>query len=555
MNTYMKRILAVIISVAIILGLCACEKKETTKEENPVNNSDTTDEKKPVSYDTAAESYNKNETVYINMNADGDITSKIVTDWIHTDKAETYVDDISDLGDIKNVKNDVKPVIGKDGNVRWNMQSTDLYYRGTSEKELPVKIKINYFLDGKEVKAKDIAGKKGQVKMVVSFNNESAKNVKVDGKDTKIYTPFIVAGGMILQESQFSNITVENGKTIGDGTKEIALMVGVPGLKESLSLDEKILKQLGDFDFSNTYTITADTEKFEVSNMVFAVLPLSAIESEIQSTLPATLDEVKSTLSQVQGIVDKFNSLNLTQLMNTLFSNSDKLIELTSSISEVTKLYNDNKALIDVIGKYMTEENINNIKKLTEDTKDVNLDEVTRLLSNPVLQVFFKQLPTIAQDVQALTPLAEGLKKDLSDPAVKKAIDNLPQTLETLKKLQKEVDANQELFKTLENSLDSKTIASLQELMKSLDGMLKDDTVEKYLNLAGGADSLILRVKEWVKAGQQYNLFTKAGKNAKTSVMFVFETESINAPVEKKTKVETTEKDKSWFKKLFDKND
>lgn len=555
MNTYMKRILAVIISVAIILGLCACEKKEATKEENPVNNSDTTDEKKPVSYDTAAESYNKNETVYINMNADGDITSKIVTDWIHTDKAQTYVDDISDLSDIKNVKNDVKPVIGKDGNVRWNMQSTDLYYRGTSEKELPVKIKINYFLDGKEVKAKDIAGKKGQVKMVVSFNNESAKTIKVDGKDTKIYTPFIVAGGMILQESQFSNITVENGKTIGDGTKEIALMVGVPGLKESLSLDEKILKQLGDFDFSNTYTITADTEKFEVSNMVFAVLPLSAIESEIQSSLPATLDEVKSTLSQVQGIVDKFNSLNLTQLMNTLFSNSDKLIELTGSISEVTKLYNENKALIDVIGKYMTEENINNIKKLTEDTKDVNLDEVTRLLSNPVLQVFFKQLPTIAQDVQALTPLAEGLKKDLSDPAVKKAIDNLPHTLETLKKLQKEVDANQELFKTLENSLDSKTIASLQELMKSLDGMLKDDTVEKYLNLAGGADSLVLRVKEWVKAGQQYNLFTKAGKNAKTSVMFVFETESISAPAEKKTKVETTEKDKSWFKKLFDKND
>ena len=276
------------------------------------------------------------------------------------------------------------------------MESTDLYYRGTTDKELPVNFKITYYLDGKETEAKDIAGKKGQVKMVVTVNNESKKTVKVSGKDTTIYTPFIVAGGMILPEDNFSNVTIENGKTIGDGTKEIALMVGAPGLKESLNLSDEMLKQLGDFNFSNTYTITADTEKFELSNMIFAVLPLSAIESSVENNLPNTVSDVKNTLNEVQAVIDKFNSMNATELINKLFSNTDNLTELASSVSDVTKLYNDNKALLDVLEKYMTKENIAAIEKLIADTDDTDLEQVAKLLNNPILQKFFKQLPTLS---------------------------------------------------------------------------------------------------------------------------------------------------------------
>ncbi|MBP9989312.1 MAG: hypothetical protein KBT46_07420, partial [Ruminococcus sp.] len=326
-----------------------------------------------------------------------------------------------------------------------------------------------------------------------------------------------------------------------------------------LNLNDNLLKELGDFNFSNTYTITADTEKFEISNMIFAVLPLSAIETEFKNTLPQTVSEVKATLTKVQTIIDKFNSLNLNQLMNTLFTNTEKITQLTSSISDVTKIYNDNKALIAVIEKYLTEENIKSIKKLAEDSKDLKLDELSKILSSPVFQLFIKQLPDIAKDIQTLSPVAQGLEKDLSDPAVQKALNNLPQTLETIKKLKGQLDANQELFNTLEKSLDSETISGIQELMKSLDGMISDDTVEKYVSLVNDADNLVARVREWVKIGQQYNVFTKAGKNAKTSVMFVYETASINAPAEKKKTVQNTTQEenaiKAWFKKTFGKND
>ena len=555
MKNSIKKIVSVLLCASMLAALTACsEKKEKTEKDNtaPTENSQTTQ----VSYDTAATSYKKSETVFVNMSADGNVTSKIVTDWLHTDKAQTYIDDKTDLSDIKNVKSNVEPVKNKDGSYRWNMETTDLYYRGTTEKELPISIGITYYLDGKQIEPEKLAGKKGQVKMVITVNNLSKKTVKVSGKDTTVYTPFIVAGGMIIPENSFSNINVENGKTIGDGTKEIALMVGAPGLKESLNLSDEMLKQLGDFNFSNTYTITADTEKFELSNMIFAVLPLSAIESGIETTLPNTVSDVKNTLNEVQAILDKFNSMNASELINKLFSNTDNLTELASSVSEVTKLYNDNKALLDVLEKYMTTENLAAIEKLIEDTDDVDLQQAAKLLNNPILQKFFKQLPELSKDMEAVMPIITGLSEDMQKPEVQKALNNLPQTIETLKKLKTTIDKNQELFDTLGETLDEETIASLKGIMGSLETLISGNDLEAYSKLADNADELIARAKQWIEAGKEYDIFTTKGKASSSSVMFIYETAPVSAPVEElKEEAETVEENAvlKWFKNLFKK--
>ena len=555
MKNNLKKIMCVLLCASMLASFSACSKKNDGSTDEPTtapSQSDTT----KVSYDTAATSYKKNETVYVNMASNGEVTSKVVTDWLHTDKAQTYIDDKTDLSDIKNVKSNVEPVKNKDGSYRWNMETTDLYYRGTTEKELPISIGITYYLDGKQIEPKKLAGKKGQVKMVITVNNLSKKTVKVSGKDTTVYTPFIVAGGMILPEDNFSNVTVENGKTIGDGTKEIALMVGAPGLKESLNLNDEMLKQLGDFNFSNTYTITADTEKFELSNMIFAVLPLSAIESGIENNLPNTVSDVKNTLNEVQAILDKFNSMNASELINKLFSNTDNLTELASSVSEVTKLYNDNKALLDVLEKYMTTENLAAIEKLIEDTDDVDLQQAAKLLNNPILQKFFKQLPALSKDMEAVMPIITGLSEDMQKPEVQKALNNLPQTIETLKKLKTTIDKNQELFDTLGETLDEETIASLKGIMGSLETLISENDLEAYSKLADNADELIARAKQWIEAGKEYDIFTTKGKASSTSVMFIYETAPVFAPVEEvKEEAETVEENAvlKWFKNLFKK--
>lgn len=557
MKNKIKKAVAVILSAAMLISLSACSKNEE-ETDNTQDTSANQTQTSQVSYNTAAKSYSKSETVYINMSPDGEITSKIVTDWLHTDTAETYIDDQSDLADIQNVKSSLQPVKNSDGSYRWNMETTDLYYRGTTQKDVPVNFNITYYLDGKEIEPEKLAGQKGQVKMVVTVTNESKKTAKIDGKDTTVYTPFIVAGGMILSEDKFSNISVENGKTIGDGTKEIVLMVGAPGLKESLNLSDEILNRLGDFDFSNTYTITADTEKFELSNMIFAVLPLSAIESEIESTLPETVSDVKETLSDVQSILDKFNSMNTTELINTLFSNTENLTELASSVTDITKLYNDNKALLEVLEKYMTKENIEAIQNLIKDTQDVDLEQVAKLLNNPVLQTFFKQLPSISKDMETVMPLISGLSEDMQKPEVQKALNELPQTIETLKKLKTTLDKNEKLFDTLGDVLDDETIGSLKDIMGSLETILSENDLSAYAELADNADDLIARATAWIEAGKEYNIFTSKGNAASTSVMFVYETSPITAPVEEveEEAADTVEENAilTWFKNLFKKD-
>ncbi len=556
MKNNLKKIMCVLLCASMLVSFAACSKDTDSETEESTTSADQS-KTTQVSYDTAATSYKKNETVYVNLSSDGEVTSKIVTDWLHTDKAQTYIDDATDLSDIKNVKSDIEPVKNSDGSYRWNMESTDLYYRGKTDKDLPVNFKISYYLDGKETTAEKIAGQKGQVKIVVTVNNESKQTVKVNGKDTTIYTPFIVAGGMILQEDKFSNVSVENGKTIGDGTKEIALMVGAPGLKESLNLSDDVLKQLGDFNFSNTYTITADTEKFELSNMIFAVLPLSAIESSVENNLPNTVSDVKNTLNEVQAVIDKFNSMNATELINKLFSNTDNLTELASSVSDVTQLYNDNKALLDVLEKYMTKENIEAIEKLIADTDDTDLEQVAKLLNNPILQKFFTQLPTLSKDMEAVMPIITGLSTDMQKPEVQKALKNLPQTIETLKSLKTTLDKNQDLFNTLGETLDDDTIASLKGIMSSLDKIISENDLDAYSKLADDADDLIARAKAWIEVGQKYDIFTTKGKASSTSVMFVYETSAVSAPTEEvKEEAETVEENAilAWFKKLFKKD-
>lgn len=556
MKNRIKKIICILLAAAMLLSLCACGKEEENK---PEVKPEPEKEIQQVSYDTPAENVKKSETVYVNMSPEGEITGKVVTDWLHTDKAETYIDDISDLKDIINVKSDMQPVKNKDGSLRWNMQTTDLYYRGTTDRDLPVNFKIDYYLDGKQMSAEKIAGKSGQVKMVVTMTNESFKEVTVDGKKTKIYTPFIVAGGLVLNETAFSNINVENGKAIGDGTKEIALLIGTPGLKESLNLSDELLKELGDFDFSSTYTITVDTEKFEISNMLFAVIPLSAIVTEISETLPGTVTDVKEQLGNIQDIIDRLNGMNVKDLVTKLFSNADQLTELTASIGKVTQVYNENKPLIDVIEKYMTDENMTAIKKFIDDTQDVELDKVVELLSNPVLQRFFRQLPDLAEDMKTVMPIIDGLSADLSKPEVQKAVDKLPETLATLKELKKTVDNNQELFDALGEAFDEKTVSDLKGIMDSLSGIIDENTLSKYTGLIDNADELIERAQIWVKAGQEYNLFTTAAKGTQTSVLFIYETSPIAAKPEKTGVIE---KDtglnenpiKTWFKNLFKKD-
>ena len=248
---------AIVLSGAMVLSLTACGDGATTtttsnkKSATESALANTLDNK--VNVKSGNGDYSKEETVYVMADAAGTKNSTIVSDWLkNMDRTET-LEDSSSLSGIKNVKGNEKLTqSGED--LSWNANGADIYYQGNTDKAAPVSVKLTYYLDGKDMAPKDMAGKSGKVKIHVEYKNES--------KVGDVYTPFMMATGMILDGDKFSNIDVSKGKVIADGNNNIVIGAGFPGLTESLNVNVGSKKV--DLDLPEAFDVTADVKDFKL---------------------------------------------------------------------------------------------------------------------------------------------------------------------------------------------------------------------------------------------------------------------------------------------------
>lgn len=229
----------------------------------------------------------KEETVYVKADADGSVNKTIVSNWLKNEEGAQEIKDASELTDIKNVKGD--ETFTQEGNeLTWQAAGNDIYYQGETEKELPVGVKITYYLDGKEISPEELAGKSGKVRIRFDYTNNS--------KDGDIYTPFTMATGVILPVENFTNVEAVNGKVISDGSKNIVIGMGFPGLAESLKLSESELTK--DFEVPDYFEITADAEDFALT--MTATVAATADLSEFGLEDVDSLDELQDSLDELQ---------------------------------------------------------------------------------------------------------------------------------------------------------------------------------------------------------------------------------------------------------------
>lgn len=199
--------------------------------------------------------FSKEESVYVKADASGNVKKTTVSEWLKNPEKGT-ISDTSELKDIKNVKGDETFETGSNNNVSWKSEGNDIYYQGTIDKELPVDVKVSYKLDGKSISPKDLKGKSGKVEIQFSYDNKSKQTVNVNGEDVEMYTPFTMVSAMMLSSDEYSNVSVENGKLISDGDKNIVVGVAFPGLANDLNLKDLDM----DIDIPETVTITADVK-------------------------------------------------------------------------------------------------------------------------------------------------------------------------------------------------------------------------------------------------------------------------------------------------------
>lgn len=270
----------------------------------------------------------KEETVYVVADPDGTPNEVIVSDWLKNHSGAATLEDVSDLKDIENVKGDETFTQGTDGSLTWQADGNDIYYQGTTDKELPIDMKMTYYLDGKEISPEDLAGKSGKVTIRMDYTN---KEKTEDG----VYVPFTAVTGMMLNKN-FTNVEVTNGKVVSDGNNQVVVGFAFPGLSESLDLDSKDLE---DIEIPDYVEVTADVEDFSLD------MTMTFVMSDILQELDVDQD------IDLSGIEDAIDSLS--DASNQLVDGSKELADGTGSLVDGVKAYtNGVAALKSGIGAY-----------------------------------------------------------------------------------------------------------------------------------------------------------------------------------------------------------
>lgn len=241
----------------------------------------------------------KDESVYLISDANGNVNKTIVVDHLKNKDKKDTLEDASNLSDIENVKGKEKFTQSGD-KLTWQAGGKDIYYQGTATAEPPVTQKVTYYLDGKEISPEDLAGKSGKVKIRFDYTNTTSYTETVNGEKQTVSVPFAAITGLVLGDG-FENIEVTNGKAEVSDSSSVVLGYALPGLKDSLGIKDKDLD--GDVNIPEYMEMTADVENFSMpAAMTFVVNASDYVSTDgiDTSDLDDMINDLKDASTQLQ---------------------------------------------------------------------------------------------------------------------------------------------------------------------------------------------------------------------------------------------------------------
>ncbi len=379
-KAFSKKILCLVVIGSMMSPTLAFAQSSTLVVTQPINNS---------------AALTKDETVFTTLDSTGVAKSTSVTNWIHSDNMLSELMDKSNLTNIKNLKGSETPTKSGDSLV-WKTGKNDIFYSGDSNKALPISVKIVYYLNDKEISAKDLAGKSGKVKIKIDFDNNTKKMVNVNGKARTVCESIPITTIIDMPVGNFSKITATDGTIIKVGNNNVLSFISVPGFQESLGLKN------GDLGvtLANSIEVTADAKDFKLAPIYFAASPdlldLSAIAdgtditktvTDLKTGITGLKDNMVKLVAGSKTLADKLTlaKSGVTTLTGELDKNKDKIALITDN-SNVTKertIMSDSLALLDMdtsmlssVKTLASAENLNKIGKIAGDYQAANIGPI-----------------------------------------------------------------------------------------------------------------------------------------------------------------------------------
>lgn len=418
----------------------------------------------------------KDESVYLISDANGNVNKTIVVDHLKNKDKKDTLEDASNLSDIENVKGKQK-FTQRGDKLTWQAGGKDIYYQGTATEEPPVTQKVTYYLDGKEISPEDLAGKSGKVKIRFDYTNTTSYTETVNGEKQTVSVPFAAITGLVLGDG-FENIEVTNGKAEVSDSSSVVLGYALPGLKDSLGIKDKDLD--GDVNIPEYMEMTADVENFsmpaamtfvvnasdyvstdgiDTSDLDDMINDLKDASTQLQDgskTLAEGTDTLSDGLSTLQSKLGTFASgvgtlksglKTYTDGVSTLSGGLNKLNSNVPTLSNgITTLNSSAKSLNDGVALL----NATVSAKFTDSEKKTLLDQVHSTLESQKSEIEKQAQTTVASQKTAIQKQAQSAvdlqKTDIQKQAQSTVAD---QKEDIEKKAQAAVDDQKEQIKSV----------------------------------------------------------------------------------------------------------
>lgn len=418
----------------------------------------------------------KDESVYLISDANGNVNKTIVVDHLKNKDKKDTLEDASNLSDIENVKGKEKFTQSGD-KLTWQAGGKDIYYQGTATAEPPVTQKVTYYLDGKEISPEDLAGKSGKVKIRFDYTNTTSYTETVNGEKQTVSVPFAAVTGLVLGDG-FENIEVTNGKAEVSDSSSVVLGYALPGLKDSLGIKDGDLD--GDVNIPEYVEMTADVENFsmpaamtfvvnasdyvstdgiDTSDLDDMINDLKDASTQLQDgskTLAEGTDTLSDGLSTLQSKLGTFASgvgtlqsglKTYTDGVSTLSGGLNKLNSNVPTLSNgITTLNSSAKSLNDGVALL----NATVSAKFTDSEKKTLLDQVHSTLESQKSEIEKQAQTTVASQKTAIQKQAQSAvdlqKTDIQKQAQSTVAD---QKEDIEKKAQTAVDDQKEQIKSV----------------------------------------------------------------------------------------------------------
>ena len=339
MNTKYKRFLSLVLAGALMVSCltgCGSSAQGNAADQVSTAEADALAEAATSLLRFHGSAEGKEETVYVIADANGNPTRTIVSAWLKNPEEADTITDRSTLTGIENVKGSETYTTDANGDLVWQADGNDIYYQGSSDAPLPITANITYTLDGVDVTPELLEGATGHLVMTFHYINHTAAERVVNGKSVTLYQPFAVVSGAMLDNSKVSNVEVTNGKVINSGDQTIVVGLAMPGLKESLGLDELEDSDGNpvDIDVPESVTIEADVTDFSL------LTTITIAENTLLDELD--LEDVK-TFDDLQEAMDELTdaSTKLVDGTEELYDGAGDLKDGTNELADGAKALDD----------------------------------------------------------------------------------------------------------------------------------------------------------------------------------------------------------------------